>query len=77
MLTPPFIASEIHVPKHTLRADIDLNTLKTKVDECNLSDMWDMILMLDYRVANVRDLNSKTQEEFCGIISLLLKAFST
>ncbi|MEJ8474490.1 hypothetical protein [Roseibium algae] len=75
MHTPLCFRSEIHVPGLGNSVKQDLKTLKATVDERNLTDMWDMMLMLDYNVANADDLSPETREEFYGIISLLLKAF--
>ncbi|MBD8875668.1 hypothetical protein [Roseibium polysiphoniae] len=76
MQTPPFIISEIHVPNQLKPRADNVVKLKAEVDKHNLTDMWDMILMLDYQVANVHELSSETREEFCCIIALLLKAFT-
>ncbi len=76
MQIPPFITSEIHVPQRNHRSHDDLKQLRQQVEEHNLVDMWDMILLLDYQVANVHELCAETREEFCGIVSLLLKAFT-
>ncbi|WP_417668828.1 hypothetical protein [Roseibium sp.] len=68
--------SEIYVPQAKTPANTDLEYLKAEVDKHNLNDMWNMILLLDYQVANVHELSPETREEFCGIVSLLLKAFT-
>ncbi|MTI46088.1 hypothetical protein JM93_00264 [Roseibium hamelinense] len=49
--------------------------LKKQVDRHNLTEMWDMILAMDYEVDNVHKLSSETCEEFCDIIELLIQAF--
>ncbi len=72
----PFFHSEIHVPRSRGHAEQELHTLKAEVDRHNLTDMWNMILLLDYQVANVHELSPETKDEFRGIVSLLLKAFA-
>lgn len=49
--------------------------LKSAVDAANLTEMWDMILTLDYGVAKVDDLPHGRQDEFLNVMSLLLQAF--
>ncbi|MBD8889958.1 hypothetical protein [Roseibium litorale] len=76
MQMSPYFKSAEYVHEHVQPEDRELATLKSEVDKHNLTEMWDMILTLDYEVNNVRELSRETREEFCGIVSLLLKAFS-
>lgn len=79
MLTSPFLHSEIYVPLHMDSAQpitLELDKLKDEITRHNLTDIWDMILLIDYQVANVHELSLDAQAEFCGVVSLLLKAFT-
>jgi hypothetical protein len=75
MQTPPFIPQSAYFHEHVQPGDKRLKTLKAEVDRHNLTEMWDMILTLDYQVASAHELPHETREEFYGIIELLLKAF--
>ena len=75
MPTPPFIPQNAYVHEHIQPGDQRLKRLKAAVDKHNLTEMWDMILTLDYQVSNPRELSYEAKEEFYGIIELLLKAF--
>lgn len=75
MQTPPFVTPNKYIHEHVRPGDERLKRLKAKVDENNLTEMWDMILMLDYQVSNPQELSYEAKEEFYGIIELLLKAF--
>ncbi|EEE44470.1 hypothetical protein [Roseibium alexandrii] len=50
--------------------------LRADIDAANLSEMWNMILTLDYAVQDVSDLPPEKQEEFLNVMSLLLTAFN-
>lgn len=64
-----------YVPEH-LTPDIPHSKrLKNAIDAANMTEMWDMILTLDYGVASVTELPLERQEEFLQVMSLLLKAF--
>ena len=76
MQISPYFKSADYFHEHVQPEDRELAALKSQVDKHNLTEMWDMILTLDYEVNNVRELSRETREEFCGIVSLLLKAFS-
>ncbi|EAV44981.1 hypothetical protein SIAM614_13238 [Stappia aggregata IAM 12614] len=49
--------------------------LKDAIDAANLTEMWDMILTLDYSVSDPGDLTPEKRDEFLNVMSLLLKAF--
>ncbi|ERP98246.1 hypothetical protein Q669_23920 [Labrenzia sp. C1B10] len=49
--------------------------LKAAIDDANLTEMWDMILTLDYSVSDPTDLSPEKRDEFLNVMSLLLKAF--
>ncbi|WP_428525234.1 hypothetical protein [Roseibium sp.] len=50
--------------------------LRADIEAANLSEMWSMILTLDYAVEDVADLPPEKQEEFLNVMSLLLSAFN-
>lgn len=67
-----------YVPEHVQpRAGgvTDRVKLRAAIDAANLSDMWNMILTLDYGVSDVKDLSHEKRDEFLNVMSLLLKAF--
>lgn len=76
MQMSPYFSRSDYVHEHIQPGDKELAALKSEVDKHNLTEMWDMILTMDYEVASVHDLPRETREEFCGIVTLLLKAFS-
>lgn len=76
MHTPPYLPTSSYVHEHVKPNTEKLRLLKNEVDEKNLTDIWNMILTLDYQVANAYELSLETREEFCGIMQLLLKAFA-
>lgn len=49
--------------------------LKAAIDAANLTEMWDMILTLDYSASAPEDLSLEKRDEFLNVMSLLLKAF--
>jgi len=65
-----------YVPEHiqpTSRAEpVDL---KAAIDAANLTEMWDMILTLDYAASDPKELSVEKRDEFLNVMSLLLKAF--
>lgn len=76
MQTPPFLSASSYMHEHVKPDNEKLRLLKNEVDKQNLTDIWNMILTLDYQVANAYELSFETREEFCGIMQLLLKAFA-
>ncbi|MBN9670400.1 hypothetical protein [Roseibium aggregatum] len=64
-----------YVPEHVQPSVSDHSELKSSIDAANLTDMWDMILTLDYGVSGVEDLPYEKRDEFLNVMSLLLKAF--
>ncbi|MBO0344632.1 hypothetical protein [Roseibium limicola] len=76
MSMPPHFPASAYQHEHSQPAADPARLLLEQVEENNLREMWDMVLMLDYEVANVYELDRETQEEFCSIITLLLKAFT-
>jgi predicted AlkP superfamily pyrophosphatase or phosphodiesterase len=75
MQTPPFGPFSNYVHEHVRPSDSRLKKLKQEIDQNNLTEMWDMILTVDYQVSDANELSYDVKEEFCGIIELLLKAF--
>lgn len=63
------------VPEHVQPAASAPTDLKTAIDAANLTEMWDMILTLDYGVSTPEDLPRDKSDEFLNVMSLLLKAF--
>ena len=49
--------------------------LKAAIDAANLTEMWDMILTLDYGVSDPEQLSAKNATSFLNVMSLLLQAF--
>ncbi|WP_029065686.1 hypothetical protein [Labrenzia sp. DG1229] len=64
-----------YVPEHVTPTTMSSVKLKTAVDAANLTEMWDMILTLDYHVSNVNELPHERRDEFLNVMSLLLQAF--
>ena len=68
-----------YIPEHVQPSASESGTnrikLKASIDAANLTDMWDMILTLDYGVSDVKDLSFEKRDEFLNVMSLLLKAF--
>ncbi len=50
--------------------------LRAEIDAANLSEMWNMILTLDYSVSDVSELPREKRDEFLNVMSLLLSAFN-
>lgn len=75
MHTPPIVPRTAYAHEHARPSGDRYKRLKAAVDENNLTEMWDMILQLDYQVKSSQELPYETREEFYGIIELLLKAF--
>lgn len=65
-----------YLHEHDRPEDVRLVRLKSEIDSRNLTDMWEMMLAIDFKVSDARDLPRETRNQFCDIISLLLKAFS-
>ncbi|MHA7772628.1 hypothetical protein [Roseibium sp. M-1] len=66
---------QTYVPEHVqpvVREPVDL---KAAIDAANLTEMWDMILTLDYSVSAPEELSPEKRDEFLNVMSLLLKAF--
>ncbi|GAB2187131.1 hypothetical protein [Roseibium sp. LAB1] len=66
---------EGYVPEHVQPATTAPVNLKAAIDSANLTEMWDMILTLDYSVSDPNDLSPEKRDEFLNVMSLLLKAF--
>lgn len=64
-----------YVPEHVAPASVSPVKLKSAVDAANLTEMWDMILTLDYGVAHVNELPHDRRDEFLNVMSLLVQAF--
>jgi hypothetical protein len=64
-----------YVPEHVSPETLSPIKLKTAVDAANLTEMWNMILTLDYNVSNVSELPHDRRDEFLNVMSLLLQAF--
>ena len=64
------------VHEHDAPEDNAFLELKREIDLNGLTDMWDMILSLDFHATDVTMLSRDAREEFCGIVSLLLRAFT-
>jgi hypothetical protein len=67
---PEHISPGIHVPRRGTAEE-----LREKIDAANLTEMWIMILTLDYCVSDVSELPIDQREEFLNVMSLLLSAF--
>lgn len=64
-----------YVPEHVQpSATVPVN-LKAAIDKANLTEMWDMILALDYAASTPEELSPEKRDEFLNVMSLLLKAF--
>lgn len=66
---------EDYIPEHVKPDFTEHLELKDAVDDAGLTDMWNMILTLDYLVADPEELSPERRDEFLNIMSLLLKAF--
>jgi len=66
---------QTYVPEHVQPVVKEPVDLKSEIDAANLTDVWDMILTLDYSVSAPEDLSPEKREEFFNVMSLLLKAF--
>jgi hypothetical protein len=64
-----------YVPEHVQPVSTAPANLKEAIDAANLTEMWDMILTLDYSVSDPHDLSPDKRDEFLNVMSLLLKAF--
>ncbi|WP_040439485.1 hypothetical protein [Roseibium aggregatum] len=64
-----------YVPEHVQPVPAVPANLKDAIDAANLTEMWDMILTLDYSVSDPGDLTPEKRDEFLNVMSLLLKAF--
>jgi hypothetical protein len=62
--------------EHSMPTNARLIRLRQAVEDKGLSDMWDMILSIDYQVAQAADLVPETLEQFLDVIELLVRAFS-
>lgn len=70
-----------YVPEHVLPANQapqcpNPDELRAEIDAANLSEMWNMILTLDYSVSDVSELPPEQRDEFLNVMSLLLSAFN-
>ncbi|ASP32630.1 hypothetical protein CHH27_04710 [Labrenzia sp. VG12] len=63
------------VPEHVQPITTEGLTLKAAIDAANLTEMWDMILTLDYGVGDPDQLSPEKRDEFLNVMSLLLQAF--
>lgn len=64
-----------YVPEHVQPITTEGLTLKAAIDAANLTEMWDMILTLDYGVGDPDQLSPEKRDEFLNVMSLLLQAF--
>ena len=64
-----------YYPEHAQPSGQEQASLKAGVDAAGLTDMWNMILSLDYGVADIKELSADRRDEFLNVMSLLLKAF--
>lgn len=62
--------------EHSMPTNARLIRLRQAVEDKGLSDMWDMILSIDYQAAQAADLVPETLEQFLDVIELLVRAFS-
>lgn len=62
--------------EHSMPTNARLIRLRQAVEDKGLSDMWDMILSIDYQAAQAADLMPETLEQFLDVIELLVRAFS-
>lgn len=62
--------------EHSMPTNARLIRLRQAVEDKGLSDMWDMILSIDYQAAQATDLMPETLEQFLDVIELLVRAFS-
>lgn len=62
--------------EHSMPTNARLIRLRQAVEDKGLSDMWDMILSIDYQVSHVGDLLPEIREQFLDVIDLLLRAFA-
>jgi hypothetical protein len=62
--------------EHSMPSNARLIRLRHAVEDKGLSDMWDMILGIDYQVAQATELAPETLEQFLDVIELLVRAFS-
>jgi hypothetical protein len=68
---PEPVSPGIKVPRRT-----DPDDLRAQIDAANLTEMWNMILNLDYCVSDVSKLPPEQRDEFLNVMSLLLSAFN-
>ncbi|WP_420415157.1 hypothetical protein [Roseibium sp.] len=68
---PEHISPGIKVPRST-----NPDSLRADIDAANLTEMWNMILTLDYSVSDVSELPPGQRDEFLNVMSLLLSAFN-
>ncbi|POF29281.1 hypothetical protein [Roseibium marinum] len=64
-----------YVPEHVQPTAVEPDDLKAAIDAANLTEMWEMILTLDYAASDPADLTADKRDEFLNVMSLLLKAF--
>lgn len=64
-----------YVPEHVNPSATEPVNLKAAIDKANLTEMWDMILTLDYSASSPEELSPEKRDEFLNVMSLLLKAF--
>ena len=62
--------------EHSMPKNARLIRLRQAVEDQGLSDMWDMILGIDYQVGQATDLAPEPLEQFLDVIELLVRAFS-
>jgi len=66
---------ETYVPEHVRPVATERLDLKAAIDAANLTEMWDMILTLDYGVSDPEQLSAEKRDEFLNVMTLLLQAF--
>ena len=64
----------VYFPEHILPTRPEPASLKSAIDAANLTQIWDMILNLDYETSRVENLSREKQDEFLNVMSLLLQA---
>lgn len=76
MAIPPSFSISSYLPEHISPMQDPIHQLLQQVEKHNLRDMWDMVLRIDYEVSDIYELNEEARDEFFGIITLLVKAFT-
>ena len=64
----------VYFPEHIQPTSPEPTSLKSAIDAANLTQIWDMILNLDYETSKVENLSPEKRDEFLNVMSLLLQA---